>query len=222
MQHPIKQNETRNGSPRRRRTSTSTARAPGRTLTTSPAGVRAFANASGGKLVIGIEDDGEVQGLQAQGRPRHRGLPPGPHHVLRPRPRRQGRGGQHHQLDGESDRILVLDVQASTDRVIARKRDGEGLPQAEGRERPAGPRASRPRVRQEPEALRGRAGRQVRHRRHRPRGDGPLPGRARDRRPLQQILRSRGMLVDGHLTNAGVLLFARNPHTVHPVRPRRG
>ena len=29
--------------------------------------------------------------------------------------------------------------------------------------------------------------------------------------PDEQVLRSRGMLRDGHLTNAGVLLFAKNP-----------
>ena len=29
--------------------------------------------------------------------------------------------------------------------------------------------------------------------------------------PDEQVLRSRGFLVDGHLTNAGVLIFAENP-----------
>lgn len=34
--------------------------------------------------------------------------------------------------------------------------------------------------------------------------------------PDEQVLRSRGMLVDGHLTNAGVILFARNPAQFMP------
>ena len=113
---------------------------------------------------------------------------------------------------GESDRILVLDVQASTDRVIARKRDGEVFL----RQKDESVRLDREQVRAlEYDKNQRRFEDELADRSGIDDIDREVMDRYREElgtdAPYEQILRSRGMLVDGHLTNAGVLLFARNP-----------
>lgn len=85
--------------------------------------VVAFANASGGKLVIGIEDDGEVTGFdydRAQNVEDYEQL-----HLTSCTPGPSVRAERISVVtpSGREDFILVIDVEPSPDRVICRRND---------------------------------------------------------------------------------------------------
>ena len=174
--------------------------------------ISAFANASGGKLVIGIENDGEITGFKRSGAHDIEAFLQAPITCCDPIPIVKPVELDVTNSHGESDRILVLDIQASTDRVIARKRDGEVFL----RQKDRSVRLNREQVRAlEYDKNQRRFEDELADRSSIADVDRDVMDRYRKQlgtdAPYEQILRSRGMLVDGRLTNAGVLLFARNP-----------
>ncbi len=86
--------------------------------------VVALSNAAGGKLVIGIEDGGEVTGFARDGAHAIEDFEQMPLICCEPismvKPVRLPVTNSH----GGDDVVLVLDVRASTDHVIARRSDG--------------------------------------------------------------------------------------------------
>ena len=87
--------------------------------------ISAFANAAGGKLVIGIEDDGTVSGFKRDGAHEIEDFKRAAITDCVPSPAVTSKELLVVNAEGESDLILVLDIAASTDRVIARKKDNE-------------------------------------------------------------------------------------------------
>ncbi len=114
--------------------------------------------------------------------------------------------------DGEDDLILVLDIAASTDRVIARKKDNEVFL----RQRDNSIKLDREQVRAlEYDKNQRNFEEEVCTRSSLDDVDHEVLARYKASLDTdvgdEQLLRSRGFLVDGHLTNAGVLLFSDNP-----------
>lgn len=174
--------------------------------------VVAFANASGGKLVIGVEDDGEVTGFGysgAQDIERFEQInltncTPGPtvHKERIPVVTSSGR----------EDFILVLDVAPSPDRVICRRNDKRVFL----RQNDASVELDREQIiRLEYDKNQRHFEDEIADRSSIDDVDPEVMARYKvdigTNLPDEQILRSRGFLVDGHLTNAGVLIFAKNP-----------
>ena len=87
--------------------------------------ISAFANASGGKLVIGIEDDGEITGFRREGAHGIESFAQAPLTYCAPVPFVEAIKVPVVNSSGEDDFILVLDIRASRDRVIALKKNGE-------------------------------------------------------------------------------------------------
>lgn len=211
MQHPIEQNDPKRFSSEKENQyfDRKSARKDANDISRH---ISAFANASGGKLVIGIEDDGEITGFRRRGAHDIEDFLQAPITCCDPVPAVRAEEVDVTNSSGESDRILVLDVQASTDRVIARKRDGEVFL----RQKDESVRLDREQVRAlEYDKNQRRFEDELADRFGIDDVDRDVMDRYREElgtdAPCEQILRSRGMLVDGHLTNAGVLLFARNP-----------
>ena len=172
----------------------------------------AFANASGGKLVIGIEDDGEITGFKRNGAHDIEDFKQSPLVCCEPVPVVKASEIPVVNSRGEDDLILVLDISASTDHVIARRSDGAvflrqgdnsvvlnhdqitALEYDKNQRRFEDEVAVRSSIEDiDPEVMahyKEELGTDVSD---------------------EQVLRSRSMLVDGHLTNAGVLLFAKHP-----------
>lgn len=174
--------------------------------------ISAFANAAGGKLVIGIEDDGSITGFKRSGAREIEDFKQSAIVDCVPSPAVSCREIPVVNASGEDDLILVLDVAASTDHVIARKKDNEVFL----RQRDKSVRLDREQVRaleydknqrnfEEEVCVRSSlddVDREILARYKAFLGTDVSDGR---------LLRSRGFLVDGHLTNAGVLLFSENP-----------
>lgn len=174
--------------------------------------ISAFANAAGGKLVIGIEDDGTVSGFKRDGAHEIEDFKRAAITDFVPSPAVTSKELLVVNAEGESDLILVLDIAASTDRVIARKKDNEVFL----RQRDNSVKLDREQVR----ALEYDKSQRNFEEEVCPRSsldDVDHEVLARYKASLgadvsdEQLLRSRGFLVDGHLTNAGVLLFSDNP-----------
>lgn len=114
--------------------------------------------------------------------------------------------------DGGADIVLVLDVEASTDAVIRRKgddavflRQGDKSPQLSDRQVRALEYDKNQRLFEDEVSARATiedVDHEVLDRYKRALGTTSSD---------EQVLRSRDFLVDGHLTNAGILLFAENP-----------
>lgn len=87
--------------------------------------ISAFANSAGGKLVIGIEDDGEVTGFKRDGARDIENFERAALTTCAPTP--IVRKDRIHVVNssGEDDLILVLDIEASTSHSIARSSDDE-------------------------------------------------------------------------------------------------
>ena len=174
--------------------------------------IAAFANAAGGKLVIEIEDDGTITGFKRDGAREIEDFKQASIVDCVPSPVVSCREIPTTNTNGEDDLILVLDVAASTDHVIARKKDNEVFL----RQRDKSVRLDREQVRaleydknqrnfEEEVCVRSSLD-DVDHEvlvRYKAFLDTDVSD--------EQLLRSRGFLVDGHLTNAGVLLFSENP-----------
>lgn len=174
--------------------------------------ISAFANAAGGKLVIGIEDDGTITGFKRDGAREIEDFKQASIVDCVPSPAVSCREIPATNANGEDDLILVLDVAASTDHVVARKKDNEVFL----RQGDKSVRLDREQVRAleydknqrnfEEEVCARSSLDDVDHEvlvRYKAFLDTDVSD--------EQLLRSRGFLVDGHLTNAGVLLFSENP-----------
>ena len=179
--------------------------------------ISAFANAAGGKLVIGIEDDGRVTGFRRQGARNVEDFEQAALLACEPVPNVQTDRVPAINAKGEDDYILVLDVKASTDHVIWRKSDHEAFLRQGDKsmrllhEQILSLEYDKNQRRFEDEAAKRSSMADV---------DVELMARYKARIGAQvsdeQVLASRGMLVDGHLTNAGVLLFAEYPAKFMP------
>lgn len=172
----------------------------------------AFANAAGGKLLIGIEDDGEVTGFRRSNSRDMEDFKHAPLACCEPVPVVRAEEVPVTNSHGEDDLILVLDVRPSTDHVIARRSDrAVFLRQGDrsvvlGHDQITALEYDKSQRRFEDEVADRSSIDDV---------DPEVMARYKEELgtdvPDEQVLRSRSMLVDGHLTNAGVLLFARNP-----------
>ena len=172
----------------------------------------AFANAAGGKLAIGIEDDGEVTGFRRSNSRDIEDFRHAPLACCEPVPVVRAEEVAVTNSRGEDDLILVLDIRPSTDHVIARRSDGAVfLRQGDrsvvlGHDQITALEYDKSQRRFEDEVADRSSIDDV---------DPEVMARYKEELgtdvPDEQVLRSRSMLVDGHLTNAGVLLFARNP-----------
>lgn len=87
--------------------------------------ISAFANASGGKLVIGIEDDGEVTGFRRSGARDAEDFERAPLTTCTPSPIVHAERLAVTNSSGEDDTVLVLDVEASPSHVVSRVSDRE-------------------------------------------------------------------------------------------------
>lgn len=85
--------------------------------------VIAFANASGGRLAIGIEDDGTITGFQQQGAQNIDEIERCHIFECEPAPSVIASRLSVTNSHGETDTVLLLDVAASPDVVIHRKGD---------------------------------------------------------------------------------------------------
>lgn len=172
----------------------------------------AFANASGGKLVIGIEDNGKITGFGINGAQNVEDYEQASLTCCTPAPRVHKERIPVVTATGKEDFILVIDVEASPDRVISRRNDKKVFLRQQDnsieldREQVLALEYDKNQRCFEDEVVDRSSIEDV---------DAEVMARyKRDigtDLPDEQVLRSRGFLVDGHLTNAGVLLFAENP-----------
>ncbi|MBT1172827.1 putative DNA binding domain-containing protein [Bifidobacterium sp. MA2] len=178
----------------------------------------AFANASGGQLVIGIEDKGAVTGFKRENAKPVESFEQIPITQCAPSPRVAARRIPCVNAKGQDDVILVLDVSPSSNHVIARRSNGDvylregdnsvllDREQVLALEYDKGQRwfEDEPETWANPDDL----DHDVLDRYKRSIGAADIPD--------ERVLRSRGFLMDGKLTNAGVLLFTENPAAFLP------
>lgn len=84
----------------------------------------AFANAAGGKLVVGIEDDGTVTGFKRDKAHSIEGFEQAHVTELTPSPRVETERVPVVNTEGEDDQVLVMDVDFSKDQVVHQRKDG--------------------------------------------------------------------------------------------------
>lgn len=179
--------------------------------------ISAFANSAGGKLVIGIEDDGEVTGFKRDGARDIENFERAALTTCTPTP--IVRRDRIHVVNssGEDDLILVLDIEASTSHSVARASDDEVFLRQNDRS----VRLNREQVL----ALEYDKGQRVFE-------DELIEDSSLDDvdhevldrykeilgtdAPDEQVLRSRRFMRDGRLTVAGALLFAQDPSAMMP------
>lgn len=179
--------------------------------------ISAFANSAGGKLVIGIEDDGEVAGFKRDGARDIENFERAALTTCTPTP--IVRKDRIHVVNssGEDDLILVLDIEASTSHSVARSSDDEVFLRQNDRsvrlkreqilalEYDKGQRVF------EDELVEDSSLDDVDH---------EVLDRykeiLRTDAPDEQVLRSRRFMRDGRLTVAGALLFAQDPSVMMP------
>ncbi|WP_289093028.1 ATP-binding protein [uncultured Bifidobacterium sp.] len=179
--------------------------------------IAAFANAAGGKLVVGIEDDGEVTGFNP---PRSRPVEIFEQCAIMnctPAPEVSCNRLEVVNSAGEPDFVLVMDIEPSTDRVITRRKDGavflrqgdksqkQDYEQIRALEYDKNQRVF------EDELVADSSIEDV---------DAEVLGRYKALLKTdasdEQVLRSRRFMRDGHLTVAGLLLFGENPSVFLP------
>lgn len=179
--------------------------------------ISAFANSAGGKLVIGIEDDGEVTGFKRDGARDIENFERAALTTCTPTP--IVRKDRIHVVNssGEDDLILVLDIEASTSHSVARSSDDEVFLRQNDR--------SVRLKREQVLALEYDKGQRVFE-------DELVEDSSLDDvdhevldrykeilgtdAPDEQVLRSRRFMHDGRLTVAGALLFAQDPSVMMP------
>ncbi len=176
----------------------------------------AFANANGGKLVIGIENDGKITGFEEVGLHKIDDFKRIPLDYLKTLPRIKCEEKQVKNFRGRDDWILIYQIEPSTKRVIRSTSDSVYL----------------------------RIGDQSRKLTHEQinnlefdKGERYFEEEIMDRSSIkdidvillgeyknivdtslsdEEVLDGRGLLVDGRLTVAGVLLFSKNPSKFFP------
>lgn len=172
----------------------------------------AFANAAGGKLVVGIEDDGTVTGFKRDKAHSIEGFEQAHVTELIPSPKVAAERISVVNATGEDDQVLVMDVACSENQVVRRRKDGKvALRQGD-----------------ESSWLDYEQIRALEYDKGEYYFDGELTRDLTledvDREALQaykdalgtavsneKLLRSKGLLKDGRLTNAGAMLFAEAP-----------
>ena len=172
----------------------------------------AFANASGGKLVIGIEDNGEITGFGFDGAQNVEDYEQAHLTCCTSGPRVRSERIPAVTSSGRKDFVLVLGVEPSPGRVISRRNDKKVFLRQGDRS----VELDREQVLDlEYEKNQRHFEDEIADRSSMEDVDAEVVARYKadigTDLPDEQVLRSRGFLVDGHLTNAGVLLFAENP-----------
>lgn len=85
----------------------------------------AFANAAGGKLVVGIEDNGIVTGFKRDKAHSIESFEQVHVTELTPSPRVEAERIPVVNAEGENDQVLVMDVECSENQVVRRRKDGK-------------------------------------------------------------------------------------------------
>lgn len=179
--------------------------------------ISAFANSAGGKLVIGIEDNGEVTGFKRNGARDIEKFERAALTTCTPTPIVRKDRIPVVNSSGEEGFVLVLDVDASTNHSVARVSDGEVFLRQDDKS----VRLSREQVFAleydkgqrifEDELVEDSSLDDVDHE-VLDRYKGILGTEVSD----EQVLRSRRFMRDGKLTVAGALLFALDPSAMMP------
>ena len=190
--------------------------------------VIAFANASGGQLVIGIEDDGTITGFRRENAKPIESFEQLPITLCAPAPVVQARRAPCVNDAGEDDVVLVLDIAPSSNHVVEKRLGGDVYL----READNSVRLDREQVRAleydkgqlwfEDELARGGAGIDDVDREFLARYKRVIGAEHMDD---ERLLVARDFLRDGRLTDAGVILFAADPMRFLPsawVRVLRG
>ncbi|WP_080800763.1 ATP-binding protein [Arabiibacter massiliensis] len=177
----------------------------------------AFANALGGKLIIGIEDNGEITGFKRNGAHAIEAFEQAAITTCSPSPDVKCRRISVINSKEEDDLILIMDIAASTDRVVSRRSDKEVFLRQGDKS-----------IKLDHEQVLA-----LEYDKHQRIFEEEVDERssiddldreivARYKNALgtevsdEQLLRSRGFLLDGHLTKAGILLFAESPTRFMP------
>lgn len=177
----------------------------------------AFANASGGELVIGIEDDGTVSGFCQQSSRPIEDFEQMAITMCNPSPVVNATRINVINHHGQEDSVLVLDVKPMENRVVHRRTDDAVFL----RQGDKSPKLDAEQIR----ALEYDKGQLYYESELEPRSslsdvDHQVVQRYKESLGTnlsdEQVLIARGFLRDGHLTRAGVLLFANNPSVFYP------
>ena len=177
----------------------------------------AFANASGGKLVIGIEDNGEITGFKCNGARNVEEYKQVALTKCAPVPEVQAKQIYTKNSYGNDDFILVLEVTPSSGHVITRCSDGAVFL----RQKDSSVKLNHEQILAlEYDKNQRHYEDEVEERSSIADVNAEVMARFKDELGTEasdeQVLRSRGFLLNGHLTNAGILLFANNPTRFMP------
>lgn len=179
--------------------------------------ISAFANAAGGKLVVGIEDNGEVTGFRRNGARDIENFERAALATCTPTPIVHRERISVVNSSGEDDTVLVLDIEPSTSHSVARMSDGDVFLRQNdksvklNREQVIALEFDKGQRIFEDELVKDSSIDDVDHE-VLDRYKEILGTEVSD----EQVLRSRRFMRDGKLTVAGALLFARDPSVMMP------
>lgn len=179
--------------------------------------ISAFANAAGGKLVVGIEDNGEVTGFRRNGARDIENFERAALATCTPTPIAHRERISVVNSSGEDDTVLVLDIEPSTSHSVARMSDGDVFLRQNdksvklNREQVIALEFDKGQRIFEDELVKDSSIDDVDHE-VLDRYKEILGTEVSD----EQVLRSRRFMRDGKLTVAGALLFAQDPSVMMP------
>lgn len=179
--------------------------------------ISAFANAAGGKLVVGIEDNGEVTGFRRNGARDIENFERAALATCTPTPIVHRERISIVNSSGEDDTVLVLDIEPSTSHSVARMSDGDVFLRQNdksvklNREQVIALEFDKGQRIFEDELVKDSSIDDVDHE-VLDRYKEILGTEVSD----EQVLRSRRFMRDGKLTVAGALLFAQDPSVMMP------
>ena len=179
--------------------------------------ISAFANAAGGKLVVGIEDNGEVTGFRRNGARDVENFERAALATCTPTPIVHRERISVVNSSGEDDLVLVLDIEPSTSHSVARMSDGDVFLRQNdksvklNREQVIALEFDKGQRIFEDELVKDSSIDDVDHE-VLDRYKEILGTEVSD----EQVLRSRRFMRDGKLTVAGALLFAQDPSVMMP------
>lgn len=179
--------------------------------------ISAFANAAGGKLVVGIEDNGEVTGFRRNGARDIENFERAALATCTPAPIVHRERISVVNSSGEDDTVLVLDIEPSTSHSVARMSDGDVFLRQNdksvklNREQIIALEFDKGQRIFEDELVKDSSIDDVDHE-VLDRYKEILGTEVSD----EQVLRSRRFMRDGKLTVAGALLFAQDPSVMMP------